>query len=217
MTKEAGHLARGSAAEVCGRFALGEEARALLVGPLSPGQFLDLLRKRRLDQDATRMIANALPKREAVWWALSCAREAAGVNPSPASLAALESAQAWVREPSEENRRATLAAAEAAGLGTSSGCAALAAFWSGGSLGPPGTPVVPPAEHLTAHAAAGAVMLAVVESEPEKAAEKYRAFLSRGVAVADGTDTWESAPKVEPPRPALGTPSARRPDRLRWE
>ena len=56
----------------------------------------------------------------------------------------------------------------------------MAAFWSSGSMGPSTAPVVPPAPHLTAHAAAGAVMLAAVARHPEKAPEKYVEFLRIG-------------------------------------
>jgi hypothetical protein len=53
----------------------------------------------------------------------------------------------------------------------------MAAFFSSGSLGPPTAPIVPPAPHLTSHAAAGAAMLAAVARQPEKASQRYQAFL----------------------------------------
>jgi hypothetical protein len=42
--------------------------------------------------------------------------------------------------------------------------------------------MVPP-DHVTPQFVAGAVMIAAVEKEPEKATEKYRAFLQRGMAL----------------------------------
>jgi hypothetical protein len=95
-----------------------------------------------------------------------------------------------VADPTEENRRAAHAAAEAAGLAHPAGCAAMACFWSGGSLAPANLPVVPPGEHLTAHGAAGAVMLAAV-TEPAKAAERQARFLALGLEVAAGTRRWK--------------------------
>jgi len=71
------------------------------------------------------------------------------------------------------------------------GCAAVAAFWGGGSLGPPNVPPIPPDDRLTAQAAAGAVMLAAVQTEPEKAPVKYRSFLAVGMEVARGADRWQ--------------------------
>jgi hypothetical protein len=164
--------------------------------------------------DAIRLLAQHLPKRQAVWWACLCARAAVGANPADPIVAALGAAEAWVADPSEENRRAAMPAAEAVGYGTAAGCAAAAAFWSGGSLAPPNVPPVPPGEHLTAHGAASAVMLAAVAREPEKAPEKSRAFLRLGREIAEGAHPWpepaRTVPPVEPERkqPEIDTPGS---------
>ena len=124
-----------TAAEVCKLFPLGDEAKKLLRDGMAPRPFLDVLIEKQEFADAVRFLAHALPKREAVWWACQCARQAYGANP-PAPLGpALQAAEKWVIDPSEENRRAAHAASEAAGLGVPAGCAAMAAFFSGGSLG----------------------------------------------------------------------------------
>jgi hypothetical protein len=182
-----------TAAEVCKRFPLGEEAKKLLRDGLTPRQFLDALLERQEYPDAARFLAHALPKREGVWWACLCARAAHGPGAPAKAAAALQAAEKWVADPSEDNRRAAMAAAEAAELGTPAGCAAMAAFWSGGSLAPPNVPAVPPGEHLTAHGVAGAVMLAAVLNQPEKAAERYRQFFALGVEVANGANRWRPA------------------------
>jgi hypothetical protein len=184
-------VAAKTAAEVCNRFPLGEEAKTLLRDGLTPRQYLDLLIDRQQFPDAVRLLAHALPKPEAVWWACLCARSVAGKEPPPKIGAALQAAEKWVANPSEENRRAAFPAAEAAGFGTPAGCAAVAAFWSGGSLGPPNVPAIPPGEHLTAQGVAGAIMLAPVQTEPEKAPEKYRKFLALGIEVGNGTNRWK--------------------------
>jgi hypothetical protein len=132
-------------------------------------------------------LAHALPKREAVGWAARCARLSGGPK-SPEQQTALEAVERWRLEPSEELRRAALAAAEKAQLNNPAGCAALAVFFTGGSLAPPDVPVVPPGEGLTARAVAGAVLMAAVVSEPEKAEEKYQRFLEQGIAAANGQD-----------------------------
>jgi hypothetical protein len=182
-----------TAAEVCKRFPLGEDAKKLLRDGQTPRQFLDALLERQEYPDAARFLAHALPKREAVWWACLCARAAHGAGAPAKAAAALQAAEKWVADPSEDNRRAAMAAAEAAELGTPAGCAAVAAFWSGGSLAPPNVPAVPPGEHLTAHGVAGAVLLAAVLTQPEKAAERYRQFFTLGVEVASGANRWRPA------------------------
>jgi len=180
-----------TAAEVCKHFALGDEAKKLLRDGLTPAQFLDTLIEKQQFPDAVRFLAHALPKQEAVWWACVCARSVGGSNPPPKIAAALQAAEKWVADPSEGNRRAAMPAAEAAEFKTPAGCAAVAAFWSGGSLAPPNVPAVPPGEYLTAHGVAGSVMLAAVQSEPEKAPEKNRKFLAQGIEVAKGTLRWK--------------------------
>jgi hypothetical protein len=183
-----------TAAQVCQLFSAGEAARKLLRDDLSPAQYLAVLMEQNLCLDAIRFLAHALPKREAVWWACCCARWAHGSENTAAVTAALQAAEKWVAEPNEDNRRAAMPAAQAAGLDKPAGCAAVACFWSGGSLAPPNLPVVPPGEHLTAHGVAGAVMLAAVLTEPAKAAEKHRQFLKLGIEVAGGANRWKEPP-----------------------
>jgi hypothetical protein len=180
-----------SAEELCGRFELGEQARTLLRPGLNPAAYMDALLDKQCFQDATRFLAHGLPKREAVWWACQCATAVAGQGAPPPVAAAIKAVQQWVADPSEDHRRAAMTAAEAATFGTPAGCAALAAFFSGGSLGPDNVAPIPPPDKLTADAVAGAVMLAVVAKEPTKAVEKYRGFLSQGIEIANGKNLWK--------------------------
>src|SRR5437868_15322848 len=85
-----------TAAEVCKRFSLQEPAKKLLRDDLTPRQFLDLLLQQKQHLDAVRLLAYALPKQEAVWWACLCARTVAGANPPPKVVAALQAAEKWV-------------------------------------------------------------------------------------------------------------------------
>src|SRR5437899_8668487 len=110
-----------TAAEVCKHFPLGEDAKKLLRDGLTPAQFLDILIEKQQFPDAVRFLAHALPKREAVWWACLCSRAAGGSNPPPQIGAALQTAEKWVVDPSEENRRAAMPAAEAAEFKTPAG------------------------------------------------------------------------------------------------
>jgi hypothetical protein len=128
------------AAEVCGRFPLGDAARSLLQKEQKTRAFLPALVEAKHFIDAVKVLAHALPKREGVWWACQCCRQDPAVVKAPQAQAALEAAERWAADPSEDNRRAASATAEAAGFGTPAGCASVAAFWSGGSLGPPTCP-----------------------------------------------------------------------------
>jgi hypothetical protein len=46
--------------------------------------------------------------------------------------------------------------------------------------------------------ATGALMLAAVISEPERAAEKQASFLRVGYEIADGKNLWSTPPRVPP-------------------
>jgi len=170
-----------TAAEICDRFDVGEEARRLLNDQLTPRQYADRLIEHEHYADAVRFVSHAMPKRHAVQWACTCTRSVLKGELSPQHANSLAAAEAWAEDPSEENRRPALPAAEAAGLDSPAGCAAAAAFFSGGSLGPPNVPPIPPEEHLTAQAVSGAVMMSTVISTPERATERYRQFLAQGI------------------------------------
>ncbi len=176
---------------ICAVAELGQDAAALITPEIQPLEYVSLLMERHLYPDAVRFLAHALPRREAVWWAWVCARREAGQNPPPKIKASLEATEKWIAQPVEENRRAAMAAAQAADLGTAAGCAGLAAFFSGGSLSPPEAPPVPPGEYLAAKAVTGAVIFAAVAAEPEKAPEKFKAFVAQGVEVTNKIKLWE--------------------------
>jgi hypothetical protein len=97
-------ISAATAAEVCQHFRLGSAAAALLRDDQTLGQFLDLLTARGLFKDATRLLAYALPKREAVWWAVLCVREVVGPLPPEPVIAGLRAAEAWVEDVSGANR-----------------------------------------------------------------------------------------------------------------
>ena len=182
-------------AEICALFPLSDEGRALLEPRTPAGEYIDRLCGAELYIDAVRFLAHALPAREAVWWACLTARD--GLDPAlPAQQAAVEAAEAWVYHPDEEHRRVAMTAASGPANDSPARWAAMAAAWSGGSLAPPDAPVVPPGETLTPQAAAGAVLLAAVKSEPQRAAERYRASIVQAVDIARG-GTGRSAPRIE--------------------
>jgi hypothetical protein len=170
--------------------ALGPAAAGLAPEKLSPRQFLDALISRERFAEAVRFLAYALPKREAVWWACMVIRQLG--EPREAKLiVSLQAAEQWVRDPADANSRAAFAASKEAGLDSPAGCAALGAFLGGASLAPPNLAVVAPGPFMGARAVAGAVMLAAVQSEPQRAAERYRRFLALGFEVAGGSQSWK--------------------------
>jgi hypothetical protein len=172
-----------TAAEICGPLKLSQPAGKLLDARVSPAEFVARLSESGLLQDAVGFLSYALPKREAVWWACQCIREA-GIDSSPEAKAALLASAHWVADPSEDHRRAAQAAAEQA-ESTPESFVALGVFFSGGSMAPPQAPEVKPAEDLTACMVMNAVMIAAVIKEPQNAPQKYRRFVELGVQTAN--------------------------------
>jgi hypothetical protein len=175
-----------TAPEACRDIELTPPAKALLTPQIGVADFLAALIAAELWRDAVQFMARALPKREAVWWGCLAARSVTGDDTPPPAVAALEAAEAWVYQPSEEKRRAAMEKAQATKFDHPGIWAAVGAFWSGGSMAPPNLPPVPPADHLTSVAIHGAVSLAAVAKEPEKAPEKYRRFLAQAIDIAKG-------------------------------
>jgi hypothetical protein len=178
--------------EWCAIAELSDDGKQLLAPAHGPREYVALLVERELYPDAVKIIAHLLPRREGVWWAWVCARRVSGDDPPPAIRAVLDAVERWITHPTDENRRQAMQAAEVAQFSTAAGCAGLAAFFSGGSLAPPNSPPVPPDEFLTAKAITGAVVIAAVSTQPERAPEKFRAFIEQGLDVGARLQLWEA-------------------------
>ena len=168
---------------LCEQARLGEAAKALLKDEHTSRQFLELLVGKELFPDATRLLAFVLPKREAVGWGCLCVRHSLGTEDAAQISKTQVAAERWVSNPDEGNRQAAKAAVAEDGPESPSDLLALAAFYSGGSVVAPNLEPVPPPDHVTAKLVAGAVMIIAVQTQPEKAAEKYRVFLQKGMAL----------------------------------
>ena len=165
-------------------------------GTLAGGSLVESARalmKAGLAEDAVSVLAQSLSRRGAAWWACRVARLEAGGAPAPKELRALETAEAWVRQPEQLKAYAAQDAANVAGLASPSGCAALAAFLAGESIAPPHLDPLPPLPHLAGMAAAGAVKLAAARRAPAEPKQELLRLIDAGFAIASGTDTWEGS------------------------
>jgi hypothetical protein len=178
-------------ADVAAVAELGDEAMGLLRPDIVPQDYVALLMSKKLYADAVRFVAHALPKREAVWWGWISAKKAAGADPPPKIKASLEATEKWIAQPDDESGRVAMAAAKEAQTSTAAGCAGMAAFFSGSSLGPSHIPPIPPGEFLTAKAVSGAVIYAAVGKDPVNAPDRFQSFVNQGVEVAVKIKLWE--------------------------
>jgi Family of unknown function (DUF6931) len=186
----------GTLMDVAQAAELSEEAMRFARPDRKPQDYVAILVRNRLFDDAVAFLALVLPLREAVWWAWSCARDAAGETAAPPIEAALEAARVWILEPTEENRRTAGDAAEALEYEGPAAFVALSVFLSGGSVGPADAPPAPPGPHEAARAIAGTVVMAAGEGDPSLLKERYSMFIGRAMERADKGDAW--GPPAEP-------------------
>lgn len=174
------------ARDAVGDLELSEEAMPLLKDNPTTPDFLETCVEQGLLIDAIRVMAIALPRREAVWWACLNARDARQEEDPADRLKALEAAEKWVFKPTEPHRVKTFEVAEIAGFDSPESYAALAAFWSGGSMAPAeAAVVVPPGDGLTGTSAAAAVLLAAAR-EPKTTEKWYSRALLQAIDIAKG-------------------------------
>jgi len=183
--------ASSKTADIAAVAELSDEAMGLLRPEIAPPDFVSLLMSKKLYADAVRFVAHALPKREAVWWGWISAKRAAGADPPPKIKASLEATEKWIAQPDDESGRAAMDAAKEAKTTTAAGCAGMAAFFSGSSLGPAHVPPIPPGEYLTAKAVSGAVIYAAVGKDPVNAPDRFQSFVTQGVDVTLKIKLWE--------------------------
>jgi len=81
--------------------------------------FLDTLRREGLFADAVSVLTHVLPRQYALAWGCECWLDGhAGTEPDPSDKSALAAAQRWLKEPTEEHRRAAFELADRLGYRT---------------------------------------------------------------------------------------------------
>ena len=179
-------LARLDYATVMERAAPPPEAAETLAGGTEAADAIDRLEAGGFLIEAVRVMAHALPKREAVWWACMCAASTAPASLPEEDRLARETAELWVRQQKDEPRRAAYAHAEKVNFQTAEAWTAAAAYFSGDNLSLPNLPVVPPPAHLTGVAVTGSVTLSSVREDVSRQKARLKRFLESGRNIAAG-------------------------------
>lgn len=139
-----------------------------------------------MPRQAVRLLAHALPQREAVWWACMCARHTAPANLAETDRLALEGAEAWVRQPSDEAKQAAAMRAEAAAAKSPEVWAAIAVAWSGAATAPPDPRRQSPSRKLPGTAVVGSIILASLRRTRAASQARLQRFLQSGRGIASG-------------------------------
>jgi hypothetical protein len=132
---------------------------------------------------ALSFCAYLLPRREAVWWGSQSLRRLMRVVPGSE---ALDAAEAWVQEPEEARRREALRVGTAADGCLPSTWIALAAGWSGGSIGPAQLGHLPARPEQTPKAIRAALLMVLSQMPAEMAGRLVRPCLDHALALALG-------------------------------
>lgn len=183
-----------AASQVAEAFPASVEAVGVPMDERSPVEFLREIAASEEPFPGVSFAAFALPRREGIWWGCLCLRQMEVLNAD--GQAALAVAEAWVRKPDEEERRAAGAIAAKQEFANAGALIAQAAFCSGGSLGPAEFSPVPPAPDLTAKCLNGAMLVAIGTSAPLEAMPNARRCIESAVDFAEGGDglaPWKRA------------------------
>ena len=151
----------------------------------SPVQAFATLRQTDRAQ-ATRFVAQCLPRMDAVQWVAACL-EQSGQPERPPLADARTLVLRWARDPSDKVRRLCFEAGQRAGFGSAEGAACLAIFLSGGSMAPAEQEQpVNPAQGTFGQAVAGAVLMAALRQGPQHFETRLTALLDLADATAAG-------------------------------
>jgi hypothetical protein len=176
-----------TAAEICAHFDLQDDTKPLLRDGIDPREFVTALLENKKCIDAIHFMAHALPAREAIWWGCLCIQHALGDGLTPADRAAATAAVRWVMQPTDDNRMAAKAPADGAPIPSAAGALALATFYTGGNVAPPGLPPMSPEPFASARAVALAVALASIRTDPPKIVKMQKAYVELASQVAEGS------------------------------
>jgi hypothetical protein len=169
---------------------------------LSPIDHLARLAAAENPNPAVIFAALALPKREAVWWGCITLRGMGALASGQdgrfdeRAREGLRLAEAWVRNPEEDERRAAGRYAESQYFEGAGAWIAFAAFTTSGSLAPAGLQAVPPSPEISGKCVAMAVMQATDDPDARRRLANLRVALESArdfAAGGDGTGPWKRA------------------------
>ncbi len=147
-------------------------------------QIINFLIQSELYDEAIKFITFGLPTREAIWWAYICSDELEREEKNANTQNALRVVNDWVKNPNDEIRRKAKVFADALELYTPISWAAMAVFWSGGSISPADKPEVEPDEYMRGYAVSNSLIIAA--ERDENPVEKKKLYIKRGLHIAMG-------------------------------
>ncbi len=153
-------------------------------------QYADLLIENHLWTDAIAYLSHAITPREGIWWAWFCARKASLPKSDAAEIKALGHAEAWIAQPTEENRKQATLMAERLPSGSPAQCVMQAIVQTGeteNEMTGDKIPVIPYMANKFIQVAVISSIYAIDHEKPETIANE---FLRQGLEVANRIQLW---------------------------
>jgi hypothetical protein len=146
-----------------------------------PIAFVRRLAAQGKPDEALEVFAYLLPRREAVWWTCASVRKLLG-GALPTDTSGLAAAEAWVREPSEDNRQKALEIGDMAPSHEPLTWLAWAVGWSSGNY--PDTPF-PYQPFMTARALRIALLISMRDLDAQERPKLLQSCLADGLQLAE--------------------------------
>lgn len=158
----------------------------LLNAEMRPESYIGELSTAKKWPDAVKVMARALPPREAVWWACVCARQMKELSSDASQISSLEAAENWVRKPTDENRREAFRLTQESASQSAGSLSALAAAFNEGKLPAPDNQNFNLESSVFPQIIGAVVILAASEKQGEHFNEQLQCFLASGKDIACG-------------------------------
>lgn len=173
-----------------GKIKLKPEGAKLLANTMTSREFFETLLAHDCLADARRILSHAMPKRRALWWGVMAAHDALRATQSPEFVAVERLVTQFVHTPTEDLRRGCGELAKRTAVNSIAGCLVNAAFFSAGSVSPPGLPPVAPRPFVTGRLVGVVVYLSAVTRSAALYKQYLREYLRWGVAISAGQMLW---------------------------
>lgn len=180
--------------ELChvGGIDLTPQGQSLLRAELTARSYFDLLMQHGCYKDARCLLAQALPKRRALWWACVCARDLYD-PPTPPAAEVLEVVSHYAMTDDESSRRRAETLGQQFGPDDLLTCLAMAAFFAGDNVSRADLPPVEPQPFVTGRLVEVVVYLVSVRKDLPCYKDHLRRYLEQGIRMAAGPDPWIEA------------------------
>ena len=128
-------------------------------------------------EEAITFMAQLFARRVSIWWGHECLRYLHRLL-DPLDQEMMGMCANWVAAPDEANRLQIAQRVENCATRSPGVWLAMAASWSGGSMSPPDTPVVPPPRFLTGRGVNAAVLSALARGKRADRQETLETFIA---------------------------------------